>query len=355
MQDSNPGSTSFSVGGVGYNVARAAHACTSRSRFISIYNMHDPAGARISEILKDLPSDCVNSNLPTAQYTSIHDHQGSLIVACADMAVVESLTFQQLESRIRHCRPKYVLVDANLCVATLNAICRNSENLSYKVVYEPTSVVKANRLGQCADLSTFPNNSVNLITPTLAELEAMHDSFYKEGKFNVNNWFPVMDALAVDSMFQTKLSNAKDPLIQKYIKQGVFVKAFKLLPYCPNILIKDGANGILLVQIAQHASPPSSENFILMSKGKSDLGVLVQHFPVPRNFNPGEIQSVTGAGDSLVGYILSELGRDDSWLQEASNEKRYTILKNSQVAAGLSLVSKEAVNVDLMKKTFHST
>ena len=71
----------------------------------------------------------------TAQYVSMHDSSGELVVACADMSVIEE------EFEVDH-KASVAVYDCNLSPKTVSKALDNNE---YNII-EPTSHVKARRI-----------------------------------------------------------------------------------------------------------------------------------------------------------------------------------------------------------------
>lgn len=373
LHDSNPGKIrEKAIGGVGFNVALAA---TSFDRsnpvaLISTLNKDDSAGKLILEKFSEtsIPQYGLShiSEESTAQYISIHDSNGELTVACADMGIIEKLDDEKVSQILSKYKPKYVLFDTNISVNVMNAILKRAKELGIKVIIEPTSGVKCGKLGKCK-LTTYGSTPVQLVTPTIEELATIHSSFAQNGKFeDIDNWFNILDAIGIGSEFREQLVylGNRIPLISGYLQMGVFQQAFQLLPYFPNILIKDGSNGVLLVQITSDAesarkslAKPIDEDsmidFTLVSKGgRHNLAVVIQHFSALEVANE-QIINVTGAGDSLAGCLLAQLANDEKMSKALDNleerELRELLMLNAQTAAVSSLVCASAVNEPVMR------
>ncbi|CDK24873.1 unnamed protein product [Kuraishia capsulata CBS 1993] len=371
MGDSNPGSISSSAGGVGFNIALAAHNSGKTSqidrpvvKLISAVGK-DIAGEQIRFVLEDtgLTADGieVQPEYNSAQYSAVHDSSGSLVVACADMSITENLSESHVTSKLSKYSPKFVLFDSNIMPDLMSSILKNAPVMGYKSIYEPTSVIKANRLSKSASLHCFPNNELFLMTPTLSELETLYKSFTENEKFSdFDEWFPVLDALGVDSKLRMGLDilSQRNSLVKRYLERGVFQQALNLLPYCPNIILKDGAQGITIIQITSNVEDDmklvnktafslkgeTASSYSLVGEGKQGMGVIVQHFPAADL--KSDIKNVTGAGDSLAGYLLYKLSSSDSNVLEFSNELREKTLMGCQLAAFTSLNHQEAINVE---------
>ncbi|KAG0683744.1 hypothetical protein C6P40_004896 [Pichia californica] len=369
--DSNPGKVKEkSIGGVGFNVALAATAFNLDNPvpLITAINEKDSAGTMVFEkfIKSSIPqTGLINyDNDSTAQYVSIHRSDGELEVACADMDIIEKIDSQDVCNLIEKISPKYVLFDTNISIPLMDSILMKSMQSNINVIVEPTSGIKCKKLSEC-NLPIFPNTPIKLITPTVSELSGIHESFKKQGKFDdIDSWFNVLDSIgASEAMSQLVHSYNKFSLISKYINLGIFQQAFQLLPYFPNIIIKDGSNGVLLVQICQNADDARSyinsatrkintnvNDFTVISRGgRYDLAVVIQHFKAIE-IDSKNIVNVTGAGDCLVGCLLAQLSNEnDTALSESLDNIAYSVqreklIMTAQRAAITSLVYDGAVD-----------
>lgn len=377
LKDSNPGKIVQSgVGGVGFNVAYAATVYDPSSPIILItaINETDHAGLVVLQKLcnASMPVDGLVS-LPgcsTAQYISMHDSVGNLAIACADMEIVEHIPIDHVTKVIRKYEPKIVLFDANISTELMQSIL-NQANGNMNLIFEPTSGVKCSKIGQL-DLPVFPLSPFELVTPTVEELSVIFEAFSQQGKFDdIDNWFSVLDYIGIDSEFRERLTQAshKYPLIEQYLVKGVYQQAFQLLPYFPVLLIKDGANGLMLIEITKEAKEaaenvskynykfvdgrPTGSDFVFVGEGRHNLGVIVQHFPA---HHADEIVNVTGAGDCLAGCLLSELSSNNSTsealrsLSINSHNLREMMFHNAQECAISSIQSPEAVSPQIRSR-----
>lgn len=382
LGESNPGRLRSSVGGVGYNVC-LAHQYGLQSqgrhetvRFVSAVG-DDLPGTSVLRKMGDSGSDAsglkILPNVETAQYSAILDLDGSLVVACADMAIVESdALVQHLENEITRAQPRVIVVDCNLLVRALDTVLATARTLTLqpKVVIEPTSVPKLARISQVNSrrLGVYPHNTVDMITPTAAELAQIHASFATREFFDdYDNWFPVLDSLGIDATFREKMAAlaAKNDACRHMLAAGTLQQAFQLLPYIPNILVKLGDKGCAFIRICANANdyksvPTTSKyapTFTLVSQGKQfdekRVGIVVDYFAVPSENENLTIVDVTGAGDSLVGYLTSTLYKEN-WLGDEvlSLEQewwRWEAVHKAQLASGKSLQSTDAISTDIRK------
>lgn len=375
MHDSNPGQMKSSVGGVGFNIALAYdYSSKGTSKLVSAIG-NDFAG---KTVLNELEEKGFNTsglirrgNDRTAQYISMHNPDGSLTISCADMAIMEEDIAEEVTTQIAKMKPKQLILDCNLSPAVLNKITTyiRSHMNQVNVIMEPTSYKKAERIAEM-ELSTFPNNIINLITPTEAELEAIYESFYNKGYFeDIDNWFSLMDGFGINSAFRDKLSRNK--VFKQLLENGSLQQSFKLIGYFQNILLKLGDRGVVLISITLNANDyksiptvsPYKPKYSIVSLGKqvddSQLGLVIQYFPIPPENEAILIKNVTGAGDTFLGYLSSKLIEND-WLkpnlQSVEQEwNKWESIYGAQLASGLTLQSDDAVSTEIKTMKVKST
>ncbi|CEP25265.1 unnamed protein product [Cyberlindnera jadinii] len=330
LQDSNPATMATSIGGVGYNVALESYKQGNESmRFVSSVG-NDPYGSKIMDSL-DLPSTSIAvSPSRTAQYISFHDADGSLFIGGADMTIIEEIQPDFVENVIREASPKVVLSDCNLSKDLINFINKLSTKYGFKYVVEPTSSTKASRL---AIDSLSPDHPIHLCTPTVAELCSLYESFEQNGKFDLDLWFPVIDRLGLDGVFRSNVEAAtmRNPQYREIVSKGVVQMASSLLPYFNCLLVKDGINGVYL--FSRHSDivkvpKVDGVDLSLRSRGKDHEGVLFEHYSSPEPLQT--VSNVTGAGDTLLGFLFKEMSDDVNALK---GDKRSQIIHSAQLAA----------------------
>ena len=402
MNDSNPGQTRSSIGGVGYNVSLACKyglespSCSSENtdrpsyRFVSVVG-DDFAGR---SLLKQLDSKSIDTTgikiikdgkNSTAQYSSIHDTNGELLVACADMAIIEEdFLTEHIVNQLARAKPNCIVLDCNISSRVMSNILQYIKNNlgKTKVIIEPTSAPKAARLSHVnsKSLKVFPNNTILLVTPTVAELYTFHSSFGNRELFDdYDEWFPLLDMLGIDSLFREKLNKQAQQyeVLREGLKHGFLQQAFQLLPYLPNILLKLGSSGLLYIglstSIGDYSSIPTtsdfSPEFTITSNGKEfidgdgknkKMGIVIQYFPIPEINKSLKVKNVTGAGDSLLGYltarilVLGENNEGKAWLEPEvyrieDEWFKWESIYKAQISSGLSLQSNEAISPEIAK------
>lgn len=146
-RDSNPGSVTFSPGGVGRNIAHNMALLGCDVRFVSAFGQ-DAGGADLAESCRKAGIDIAAApTLPgerTATYLYITNAEGEMELAVADMAVYEQMTPEFLAARIDVVNKAAIVVaDTNLSAQTLDYLARNC---GPPLVVDPVSTAKARRI-----------------------------------------------------------------------------------------------------------------------------------------------------------------------------------------------------------------
>lgn len=395
--DSNPGHVESCIGGVGYNISLACRyglkALSSVGKETSNYRLVSVVANDFSgkSLIKQLTvrgidisgikvSECDNDS--TAQYISMHDRKGDLILACADMSLIEKDSVaKHIIKQLQRAQPKNIVFDCNISAKALNdAVDFVHDHLPLaNVIIEPTSSPKSRKIGQMnpKTLKVFPQNSILLITPTIAELKSIYSSFSSSEYFDDNKeWLAMFDSMGVDSKFQERLSilETKYKSLNEGLGYGYLHQSLQLLPFLPNILLKLGSQGALYISLSTNIDHVSTHKisqyrpeFVVTSKGlqytdtngeSKRMGIIIQYFPIPSENVDLVVKNVTGAGDSLLGYLLARLlvssksNKNELWLasewrspeQECS---KWESLYKAQIASGLSLQSSLAVSCEI--------
>jgi len=323
-QTSNPAVIGQSLGGVGHNVAIAASRVGSSVLFCSVVGDDLSGRAALSALqAENLATKGVQmlsaSSGRTAQYVAINDTKKDLVMAMADMGIMElpedKLDFDVLwEPMINRTKPRWVVVDANWSPAVLAKWIALAKKYGVRVAFEPVSIAKSRRLlAAIRDSDAVPNNTVSLAAPNQLELSAMYMAARERGLLESDNWFDVIDAMGISS------SGSRERLVfmtsADLVDQGIPQQSIQLLPYVPCIITKLGVQGVLLTQLLRAGDPrltsPEASPYILSRGIGSDLigGVYIRHFPPAAVLEQGDIISVNGAGDTLLGVIVAGLAK----------------------------------------------
>ena len=200
-----------SSGGVGHNIALAAtYASSKRVRLVTALGS-DFEGTWLREYAKNAGLDVavIPCTTGTAKYAAIHDKDGGLVTASADMRILEELKGTEIQKEIRRGKPKLVAFDGNLSPSAINHILEeihpkpadsNSSIQQPLVLFEPTSVPKASRIfKKPVNLDVFPTHSINIVTPNMFELKAMHQAAEENGHFENPEWWNVLNSFQINS------------------------------------------------------------------------------------------------------------------------------------------------------------
>lgn len=167
-------------------------------------------------------------------------------------------------------------------------------------------------------------------------------------------WWHVIDSLGLDSKFRYDLEQlARNNVVEGdsskgtlafLVDRGVTQMAVKLLPFFQHLVVKCGAQGVLVVmRISSQAALTSSwaepSRRYITSRGSSGEIFVVQHFSP---LHVEKVINVTGAGDSFVGALLASLARQPDTFQDPN--KLSDVMFAAQTAATLSLQSHHAVS-----------
>ncbi|QIW98625.1 hypothetical protein AMS68_004143 [Peltaster fructicola] len=369
LSTSNPARIIQSLGGVGHNVALAAHRAGASVRFCSAVG-DDMNGQAALEALRGeglSPHSIVH--LPqkrTAQYVAVNDNKKDLVVAMADMSILDdnSVVDKALATwteDLHTSRPTHTVLDANWSSAQLQTWINATREVGTHTTFEPVSNAKSTGIfllpatsnEKAYDtLNVFPQPSIHLVTPNASELSSMYEVAHARGFFESRDWWEVIDAFGIPS------TGARPQMVlatsNELVDQGIPQKSLQLLPYLPCITTKLGAQGVLLTQILSAGDPrltsPKHAPYILSrcTNGSEETtgvgGVYLRLFPAPEQVEQAHIVSVNGVGDTFAGVLVASLAKcRDQGRPEYVEE----LLDLAQRASILTLKSKEAVSSGL--------
>ena len=367
MHTSNPATISQSLGGVGHNVARAAHLMGGNVRLCSAVG-DDLTGKAALDALAAAEMTCSGikilpreSGSRTAQYVAVNDSKKDLVLAMADMSILEkgtgeeagiSSTFEDLwMPQLRESRPSVLAVDGNWPPEYLSRWLQAGREIDARIVFEPVSNVKAARLFQLPNsqlLSVFPKPSVHIATPNAHELLAMYMAARQRGVFDRKDWWEIIDALGLpDTGARTQLAFATNP---ELVDHGVPQQSIQLLPFIPTICTKLGHEGVLLTQlIPAHDERLSSKEHAphILSRCRNATedtigvgGIYMRLFPAAE-VKAEDVVSVNGVGDTFAGTLIAGLAK------RGPAARVEDLVDLAQRAAVLTLKSEEAVSTGL--------
>ncbi|KAG5984214.1 hypothetical protein E4U55_005651 [Claviceps digitariae] len=355
LRTSNPASISQSIGGVGHNIALAAHRSSSRTRvkFCSIVG-DDIAGSNVITSLRKSGLDTTHvqkldsAEYPgarTAQYIAFNDESKNLVMAMADMDIFTAYSFpDKWRAIVASTRPKWLVIDGNWSANTIRDWLRMGKDQNANVAFEPVSVEKSKRLfapeAGIPKLNPFPRASIDLATPNIYELAAMYDAAKENGYLDSHEWFQVIDAFG--------MRGARDRFVRlistELTDAGVPVQCVNLLPYIPMLFTKLGPKGVLFTTILGRDDPRlkdrDAEEYILARAPPDHAtigGIYMRLFPAE---TVEQVVSVNGAGDTFLGVLVSGLSQGGDVP---------TLINVAQKGAALTIKSTQSVSSELHK------
>lgn len=170
-ETSNPGTVTASPGGVGRNIAENLARLGTTVRLVSrvaddgfgrfVLDETAAAGVDVHEVHTDAER--------TATYLATLDHDGSLSVAVADFAAIDTMGVEHVVPAA-FAGVRFVVLDANLPMPVIEAAVARAREVGAMVTLEPVSVAKATRL-----VALEGHTTVDLITPNQDEYAALAD------------------------------------------------------------------------------------------------------------------------------------------------------------------------------------
>ena len=356
-QTSNPASITQSLGGVGQNVAQAIHYLGPSVQLCSVVG-DDIAGSAALQMLSAEGLSQLGvikkNRARTAQYVAFNDDRKDLVMAMADMSILEddySEEFEMLwEPALQSGKAKWLVVDANWSPPALQRWIAAGQSAGTKIAFEPVSSAKSQRLFHStidpnSNLGVIPDHTISLVTPNSLELASMHVAAQNAGLFERDDWWQVIDSMGLSS------SGSRDKLVSvaggPLVDAGTPQQSIQLLPFFPSILTKLGENGVLMTQILQpgddRLTSPIHSQYILSRADISNSivgGVYMRLFSAVEQVPGSEIVSVNGVGDTFLGILIAGLTKD--------NPKPLNDLVNAaQQGSVMTLRKQSAVNPEI--------
>ncbi|KAH7916565.1 Indigoidine synthase A like protein-domain-containing protein [Hygrophoropsis aurantiaca] len=373
LHSTSPGKVSVSLGGVGRNIAEAAH------RILKSRAPHLPSAAMLVAPISDDPFGhlLVNETRSLGMRTDgfmrrdgrrspvcslLLDGTGGLTGGVADMDLIQSLEGDAILSILRDHKPKMLAVDANLSPETLTLVVDHCLQENIDVFFEPTSVTKSTVIlpAIAASLGSSVKSPIKFASPNLLELAQM----YHEARSShtdlmaQEHWWQIMDSFGIGTQFRMDLERMARRNVSEHnsalgtlsflIDKGVAQMAINLLPFFQHLVIKCGEQGVVVAMRMNESesswkaerSNPHDRYAVSRSPSSGEL-VVLQHFPALQ-LPEGTQVNVTGAGDSLVGSLLATLVEHPKDFENPIRLKE--MIDRAQQAAILTLQSSYAVS-----------
>ncbi|GJJ13915.1 hypothetical protein Clacol_008172 [Clathrus columnatus] len=329
-----PGEITFHTGGVARNIAEAAHRILSTSE-----NPSEAQVLLISPLANDfagttLVNDCERLGMPTdglfyksgrsATCTQILDLNKNLVTGIADMSIMETMEFDSVWFTI------------------------------FSSFFEPTSIPRSvsilAAIEKVLQLEQYQSSPVNFASPNHLELSHMFETMRLSENTLMGSrfWWSVMDDLTLEETYRSDLAKFSRSIHiaegLNFLEKGIPQMAVSLIPFFKHLFVKLGKHGVLVVMrlVGDKANGwmnerTSFEKRQVLARGKDSVLVLKHYSAVAFK---QEIVNVTGAGDSFVGSLLTDLMWDELLCPTRLDE----IIDKAQCAAVLSLTSAEAVS-----------
>jgi pseudouridylate synthase / pseudouridine kinase len=362
LHTSNPCKISQTLGGVAHNISRAAHYVGARTMLCSAVGNDILGRAVISQLSSDGLRVSGISTLDqtathrTAQYVAINDAEKNLTLAMADMSILEAIPESEVSSLwhkgLRSNPPKVLVVDGNWSPRALHTWFDFGRTAKIFTVFEPVSVAKSSRIFHTTSTSSivskasastplplYPNNIIDLATPNSHELASIYTTASSLDLFSSTEWFTVIDSLGIPSSgLRTALATITSSAM---VDEGIPQRAIQLLPYIPAILTKLGPKGVLLTKLLplndERLYNADDAPYVLArcKNGSKEVGGLyVRLFEPEEVLGAGEVVSVNGAGDTLLGVLVAGM---------VKGKKMEDVIGIAQKAANMTLRSAESV------------
>lgn len=167
LRDSNPGHLHLSLGGVMRNILENLSRLGTKTAIFSVVG-DDSYGKMLREGCNALGMDTTHlktlAGHRSSSYVSILDHEGDMLVAMSDMAIIKQMGAEF----VLECLPllqqaELVVCDANLSVEALTAL---AEHCSRPLMLDPVSTSWAKSMAHLA-------GAFHTIKPNRMELEAL--------------------------------------------------------------------------------------------------------------------------------------------------------------------------------------
>ncbi|KAF2760132.1 IdgA domain-containing protein [Pseudovirgaria hyperparasitica] len=359
LHTSNPSRITQTLGGVGHNIAKALHYLGSSVSLCTAIGDDLSGHAAVVQLqsqkfstegIKTLSSA---SSARTAQYIAVNDANKDLMLAMADMTILEDIPSASIPSlwpsiTDRTFTPACVVVDGNWSRDAAHTWLRAGKAVGATTAFEPVSTSKAARFlsgpahGTASDIGVFPQHIVDIATPNQHELAAMHATA-QQALLSRQDWWEVIDALGISSSgLRTALTHATNADL---VDQGIPQMGIQLLPFIPTILTKLGPKGVLLTSLLPRGDErlhrAEYKPYVLSRTnvdGSGVGGVYMRLFEPPEVLVGEDVVSVNGVGDTFLGAVVAGI---------LKGRRVEEVVGLAQRAAGLTLRSKEAVSPEL--------
>ena len=345
LHTSNPSKISQNIGGVGYNVARAAKLAGSSVRLLSVVGA-DPAGHVLLDCLKgcnlNLQDIKVITGANTSLYIAFNDASKGLIMATSDMGIFDdeknAYFVEDWKDEINTIKPSWFIVDANWNPSSLLKFLKGAKANGSKTAFEPVSAPKATRIfSGGGNLPVFPDHHIDIISPNQDELLAIYKAARSMGMLEREDWWQIVSSFGF-SPFSTRDMLVKHTS-QVIVDAGIPQQCLHLLPFFPEIVVKLGSDGLLLTMLLKaddarlepnHEAAPWILRDVLSAGYTSSGaigGIYMRKFDVVEHVSLSDIVSVNGVGDTLLGTLVAKLAQSHGGVEEFIQDSQHAAVR----------------------------
>ncbi|TPX39152.1 pseudouridylate synthase [Synchytrium endobioticum] len=303
MHTSNPGTATYTLGGVARNMAEACARCGSNPVLVSAVGA-DIFGTYCLDAIKALGMDTshiiITSERPTAVYNAILDSKGDLLTAVADMRINELLDSFDILKVLADVQPSILAFDGNLAASAMERVLTafsqyKTSNEKAALCFDPTSNEKGRRLLQA--MKAAGHCHIDVLAPNLFELKAMWE-----------------EAIRLNLIDSSRTLNSANSLSEADL-WGEDVEMLQILQLVEHLVVKNGPRGVRYFR-QDGKGHVSSHRFEAQA----------EH----------DVVSTTGAGDTMLGVMLHALTVTEMDFCRS--------IRAGMKAASLSVASKKAVS-----------
>ncbi|KAI0698446.1 indigoidine synthase A-like protein [Cerioporus squamosus] len=379
LHTTTPGIVSLTSGGVGRNVAEAAHRIlSSQSKDLSHSTiLLSPVGEDAFGQLLVSESENIGMRTDglikvpaarTAVCNMVLDSAGGLTGGVADMDVIRSLEASKITEVLDKHRPTLMALDANLSHETLKSLIKYAHKHHIQTFFEPTSVPKSTvifpAVAAALNGASIARAPITFATPNVLELAHMYqEACASPLELTAHKyWWQVVDNMGLGSNFRLELEQlSRRSAVEDgptatgnlsfLVDNGIAQMAINLLPFFQHLIIKCGERGLIAAfrisgeQAHTSAWATQGSNVfarqIVARNGSGSSVIVLKHFP-PIPVPEEKIVNVTGAGDSLVGSMLATLSRTPDAFETPDSLDE--LVGQAQLAAVYTLQSEHAVS-----------
>ncbi|KAJ9095686.1 hypothetical protein QFC21_005558 [Naganishia friedmannii] len=354
MHTTTPGHLELTPGGVGRNIAECASRMSRGEGKVMLVSAVGAQGAadgtamldsfgllldremkvsgmRTDGLLKRTrgTNEDKGASARTAVCNLILDDKAGLVIGVADMDIVESITTRDIREALDLHQPKTVAFNANLTPEVMTSLLKNCFKRRIAVIHDPTSLPKMLRLLPAIQQHQPVPHQRALIThytPNILELKTLYEALRNKNLMETEHWWSFIDSLQLDHDWRNVVEQFSRKSGQKWIgEEGVVQMMVSLLPWVENLWLKCGDKGIVYLglqpfttaKVRGSSSPRVVTKSVREVSSTTEDGqgrqIVLAHSAVK---SLSSIISTTGAGDSFVGGLLSQINDHPDWRRD---------------------------------------